>query len=282
MASPCEVQLEVRSQRLARRLLDVARREALRIERLLSRYRDDNVVHRINHAEGRALSVDSETARMLDFADTCFHLSQGRFDVTSGVLREAWHFDGSDRIPSREQVQALLPRIGWQQVNWQKPQIRLPAGMQIDLGGIGKEYAVDSTLTMLESRCPGACLVNFGGDLRASGPPLATGAWMVGLERADSQDSDESTCSPARTLELERGALATSGDARRYLLCNGVRYSHVLDPRTGWPVPNAPSSVTVAADTCIEAGMLATMALLHGADAEQFLQAQSADYWLQR
>jgi thiamine biosynthesis lipoprotein len=83
-------------------------------------------------------------------------------------------------------------------------------------------------------------------------------------------------------LDLEHGALATSGDSRRYLLKDGVRYGHILDPRTGWPVPDAPRSVTVAASSCTEAGLLSTLALLQGARAEEFLEEQGARFWLLR
>jgi len=83
-------------------------------------------------------------------------------------------------------------------------------------------------------------------------------------------------------LELERGALATSGDARRFLQKDGIRYGHILNPRTGWPVRDAPRSVTVAASSCTEAGLLSTLALLHGADAEVFLEQQGVGHWLLR
>ncbi len=276
MASPCEVHLELRSGKLAQQLLSMARMEALRIERLFSRYRDDNVIHRINEANGKPVTVDEETARMLDFADTCFHASDGLFDITSGVLREVWRFDGSDTIPTAAEVEPLLARIGWQRVTWEKPHICLPAGMQVDLGGIGKEYAVDRVLGLLRERSPGACLVNFGGDLHASGAPQSAGFWSVGIE------SHGSAGMATQSLQLQRGALTTSGDARRYLLRDGVRYSHVLNPKTGWPVVGAPAAVTVAGDTCIEAGIMSTLALLHGPDAESFLDSHELHYWVQR
>jgi thiamine biosynthesis lipoprotein len=81
-------------------------------------------------------------------------------------------------------------------------------------------------------------------------------------------------------LDLEHGALATSGDSRRYLLRAGVRYGHILHPRTGWPVPGAPRSVSVAASSCTEAGLLATMALLQGSRAQAFLDDEGVRYWL--
>jgi thiamine biosynthesis lipoprotein len=83
-------------------------------------------------------------------------------------------------------------------------------------------------------------------------------------------------------LEIRAGALATSGDARRFLLKDGRRYGHILDPRNGWPVEDAPRSVTVAADTCTQAGMLSTLAMLQGKNAEAFLDAEGAKYWCRR
>lgn len=276
MASPCEVHVEMRSEKRAAQLFAIAQREARRIERLFSRYRDDNVVHRINTSGGRRVTVDAETARMLDFADHCYHLSEGLFDVTSGVLREVWQFDGSDRIPSDEQVSAILPRIGWQKVSWDKPYIMLPAGMQIDLGGIGKEYAVDRTVALLNEQCSAPFLVNFGGDLHAARAPAASGAWTVGIEASRELDR------AVETIDLQCGALTTSGNARRYLLKDGVRYGHVLNPLTGWPVQDAPASVTVAGATCTEAGIFSTLAILHGAGAEAFLDEQGVRCWIQR
>jgi thiamine biosynthesis lipoprotein len=87
---------------------------------------------------------------------------------------------------------------------------------------------------------------------------------------------------PAQQIDLGRGALATSGDARRFLIRNGKRYGHILDPLTGWPVANAPRSITVAASSCTQAGMLSTLALLHGAQAERFLDAEGVRYWCLR
>ena len=81
-------------------------------------------------------------------------------------------------------------------------------------------------------------------------------------------------------LDLEHGALATSGDSRRYLLKDGIRYGHILNPLTGWPARDSPRSITVAAGSCTEAGLLSTVALLHGAEAQAYLEEQGVRYWL--
>ena len=275
MASPCEVLLEALSQAKATAVAEAVAAEAWRIEDKFSRYEDGNIVHRINNAGGKPVEVDDETARLLDFAATLYGLSDGRFDITSGVLREAWLFDGSDRIPDPETVTRVLERVGWHRVDWHAPVLILQQGMEIDLGGIGKEYAVDRCIGIVASQTDVPGLVNFGGDLAVTGPPASRSAWKVGIEgpRADSPDN---------ILDLRHGALATSGDARRFLLRDGIRYSHILDPGTGWPIADAPNSMTVVADTCTQAGMLSTLAMLQGAGAEAFLEQQGVRFWSRR
>jgi FAD:protein FMN transferase len=273
MASPCEVLFSSTEPQAVLALGAIAATEALRIEKKFSRYRDDSVTAWIHEHRGTTLEVDGETASLLDFARQCYELSGGLFDITSGVLRRAWKFDGSDRVPEAALVELLLPFVGFDKIRWQSPHLLLPAGMELDFGGIGKEYAVDRVYELLAARDPAPFLVNFGGDLRASRSP-PRGPWQVGIERPDADRE------PTLLLDLQHGALATSGDSRRYILKDGIRYGHILDPRTGWPVPGAPRSVTVAASSCSEAGALSTLALLHGAGAEQFLAGEGVRYWI--
>jgi FAD:protein FMN transferase len=281
MASPCEILVDGGTADEARTLLHRAHAEALRIEAKFSRYRSDSVTSRLNASQGRPTEVDEETALLLDFAARCHALSDGSFDVTSGVLRAAWRFDSNARLPEPALVEALCGRIGWQRVSWQRPWLTLPEGMEIDFGGIGKEYAVDRVLVLLAAQTRAPLLVNFGGDLAVSGPRRVGVPWQVGLESPDSA-AQEPAPRAAGVIQLSSGALATSGDTRRCLLIDGKRYGHILDPRTGWPVPEAPRSVTVAAPTCSEAGVVATLAMLQGANAEAWLAAQGLPHWTLR
>jgi len=273
MASPCEILLPLMSQQAALAIGALAAKEAWRIEKKYSRYRDDSVTASIHLSRGTTIEVDEETASLLDFARECFDLSEGLFDVTSGVLRRAWTFDGSDRIPEAAAIECLLPLVGFEKLQWRSPKLLVPADMELDFGGIGKEYAVDRAYQLLAIRESTPFLVNFGGDLRANRPP-PHGPWRVGIERPD---TDQET---TLVLDLEHGALATSGDSRRYLLKDGVRYGHILNPLTGWPEVDSPRSITVAASSCTEAGLLSTVALLHGAGAQAYLEEQGVRYWL--
>jgi len=275
MGSPCELLSEARSAEEAEELTALVAAEAWRIEDKFSRYLDGNIIDQINTADGRPIDVDAETAHLLEFAETLYALSDGAFDISSGTLRRAWTFDGSDNLPSNDEVAELLARVGWARAGWNTPVLTLPPGMEIDLGGIGKEYAVDKAVLELRGRSDTPCLVNFGGDLAVTGPPGSREAWTVGIETLVPGGAE-------KRIELRHGALATSGDARRFLLKDGIRYSHVLDPRTGWPVTGAASSITVAADSCTQAGMLATLAMLKGESSESFLDEQTEQYWCRR
>lgn len=277
MASPCEVLCEIDEPGEVRRLTALVATEAWRIEDKLSRYLRGNIVSRINTAGGRPIRLDPETSQLVEFSTTLHKLSGGRFDVTSGVLRRVWTFDGGSKVPSKSAVKDVLRLVGWHRVKWAAPILQMEPGMEIDFGGLGKEYAVDRAAALLREATAASCLVNFGGDLVAVRKPRSRDAWKVGVEALNPKDSIAD-----RLLNLQIGGLATSGDARRFLLRDGIRYSHILNPLTGWPVPDAPRAVTVAADTCTQAGMLSTLAMLEGARAEAFLDAQGVRSWCNR
>jgi len=275
MASPCEVLVDTDDPRVADAALEAAEHEARRVEAKFSRYRDDNVVYAINHAGGRPVAVDDETAALLDYARTCWDASGGRFDITSGALRRAWTFDGGDRVPDDATRRAALASVGWRRVTWRDRELTMPAGMELDFGGIGKEYAVDRAAARVAAVTAAAHVVNFGGDLFASGARRGGQPWAVGVD-----DPGRTGAAALWRLEFERGGLATSGDARRFVMHRGRRLGHILDPTTGWPVDGAPRSVTVLAATCLEAGTLSTLACLAGAGAKAFLDAQGVRYWI--
>lgn len=275
MASPCELFLEIDERETAARLLEAVAAETWRIEAKFSRYRQDNIVHTINSANGHPVEVDEETALLLNFAVQCYQLSDGLFDITAGVLRKVWDFRPGARLPDPDKVSACLQQVGWDKVAWQPPLITLPPGMEIDLGGIGKEYAVDKAAQLLSQQTDASFIVNFGGDLYINKPRRNGQPWRIGI------DDPEATGRKAiGQLDVVQGGVATSGDARRFILHQGKRYCHILNPKTGWPVEGGPHAVTVVAGSCMEAGMLATFAMLQGSGAAAFLEAQQVHYWL--
>jgi len=278
MASQCAVRVHAPDEAIARTWSDAAIAEVRRIEAKYSRYRDDSVTTAINRtAGGAALHVDAETAGLIAFGATLYAQSGGRFDLTSGVLRRAWDFK-AQRLPDQRDIDSLLPLIGWSQVEWEADDdggsLRLPrAGMQIDFGGIGKEYAADRAAAALLDAGAAHGLVNLGGDVRVLGPAPDGTPWRIAIQHPRGAPGT----SVAR-MDVEAGALATSGDYERYFEVDGRRYSHLLDPLTGWPV-DVWQSVSVVAPLAVAAGACASIAmLLSMEEALGFLDAQGLRY----
>ncbi|MCG3204685.1 MAG: hypothetical protein KCHDKBKB_01400 [Elusimicrobia bacterium] len=269
----CEVLMDTEDIDLARELVTLAAEEAHRIEKKFSRYVSGNIVDLINKSEGRVVEVDDETALLLNFSARCYELSGGLFDITSGILRKAWKFDGKSSLPNESQVKELLALVGWNKVKWTPNQLQLQPGMEIDLGGIGKEYAVDRVLKLIQQKTKSSVLVNFGGDIAAGGPRKDGQPWRVGIEKADQVDQ------ASGIVELKEGAIATSGDSKKFVQIGNKKLGHILNPRNGWPVQGGPRSVTVAASTCTEAGFFSTVGMLNGEQAETFLKESGVQHW---
>jgi len=259
MGTSCALQLFADSPLRADMAAALAGAEVERIEAKYSRYKPDSILSTINRlaGEGETVEVDEETAGLLDYSFACHRKSDGLFDITAGVLRRVWNFSAGN-LPANESIQKLLPLIGINKVRWTRPHLRFTVpGMEIDLGGIGKEYAVDRLASLLESEGIAHGLIDLGGDFFVLGPHPNGQPWKIGLR--DPHD----TANIAGEVEVSRGALATSGDYERCLEFKGQRYGHILDPRTGWPVQGL-SSVTVVAPQCMVAGAAATIAMLKG------------------
>jgi thiamine biosynthesis lipoprotein len=273
MASEHELLLWCDDETRATRAAGAMIADVERIEAKYSRYRDDSLTSRINRAAGaEAVPIDAETAALLSYADQCHRLSDGRFDLTSGVLRRAWDFRRDPpRLPDAAALAAATALIGWARVEWDERSVRLPtAGMEIDFGGIGKEYAADRAATVcVEHGLAG--LVNLGGDVRAVGAQPDGAPWRVGI-RHPRRDS-----AAIATVLLESGAVATSGDYERFFEVGGRRYCHIFNPRTGQPVAHW-QSVSVVAPLTVVAGTCATIAMLMERDGEAFLREQGFRY----
>jgi FAD:protein FMN transferase len=261
MAAENEIQVHAEDPALAQSAADAAIAEIQRIEAKYSRYRADSVVSRINAAAGAdAVEIDDETARLLDFADACHRQSEGAFDATSGVLRRAWNF-GVARVPSDRDLEPLVALIGWQHVERDADRVRLPrAGMELDFGGFGKEYAVDRAAAVLRDHGVAGAFVNLAGDLAILGEQPGGVPWRVGVRHPRREGE------VIAALPVASGAVATSGDYERFVEVDGVRHCHVLDPRTGRAARGF-QSVTVHATSCLIAGSASTIAMLKGAGA---------------
>ncbi len=257
MGSPCDLQLYATSGEAARRVADLVVAEVQRLEARYSRYREDSLLSAINRvaATGGGIVVDEETQGLLNYADTCHRQSNGLFDITSGVLRRAWRFQ-QGRLPDRSRIEALLDKVGWSRLRWEPPRLEfLVPGMEIDFGGVVKEYAVDRVAALCWEAGVGHGLVNLGGDIKIIGPHPDGSPWRIGIRHPRRQGE------LIRTLDLRHGGVASSGDYERCVVVDGVRYGHVLNPKTGWPVRHL-ASVSVVGELCVVAGSASTIAML--------------------
>lgn len=273
MGSACEVVLASHTQNEAESMAKLAIDEVLRIERTYSRYTTDSIIAKINQQAGcGAVQCDDETWALFKFASQLFDQSDGLFDITSGVLRQAWDFKNPE-VPSSQKLEALLPLVGWEKVVLQDQSIALPlAGMEIDLGGFGKEYAADRAAQVLKEKGVTHGYVNLAGDMRFLGPKPTGEPWMIGIQDPRARDQ------VVATLPITQGGLATSGDYERYFELNGQRYCHVLNPKTGVPVSYW-RSVSVTSPATVVSGCTTTMAMLKEAEGLAFLQATGFDFF---
>ena len=257
MGSPCEVQLYADGDAQAQHIADIVVADVERLEALYSRYRDTSLLSQINRvaATGGAITVDDETAGLLNYAATCYEQSDGLFDISSGILRRAWRFD-QNALPDSAHIEALLDKVGWQKLRWNSPVLEFPIpGMEIDFGGVVKEYAVDRAATLCREAGIAHGVVNLGGDIKIIGPRADGSAWNIGIRHPRSKEGT------IGTLMLHEGALASSGDYERCIVLDGVRYGHILNPKTGWPVRHM-AAVSVVGDFCVVAGSASTIAML--------------------
>ncbi|MEQ1715290.1 MAG: FAD:protein FMN transferase [Hyphomicrobium sp.] len=257
MGSPCEIQLYASNEERSRHIAELAVAEVARLEERYSRYRDTSFLSTINRAavEGGQIEVDEETAHLLNYAAACHDQSGGLFDITAGLLRCAWRFE-KGQLPDAGLIAVLLARIGWTNLHWEPPVLSFHmSGMELDFGGIVKEYAVDRAAEICRKHGAPNAMINLGGDISVAGPCADGSPWQVGIRHPRDKDAI------LQTIALHRGALASSGDYERCIEIDGKRYGHILNPKTGWPVSYL-AAVSVIADFCVVAGSASTIAML--------------------
>ena len=267
MGSPCSIQFYAAHAEQAQQVIQLVKNDVYRLEARFSRYRDDSFLSEINRVAAHAgsIEVDPETAGLLDYAATCYQQSEGLFDVTSGILRQAWNFK-SNTIPDSGVIESLLEKIGWEKVNWRAPKLTFTvAGMEIDLGGVVKEYATDRAASLCREAGVQYGVVNLGGDIKIIGPHDDGSPWRIAIKHPRNPEG------VLTTLILDSGAVASSGDYERCITLNGVRYGHVLNPKTGWPV-NYMAAVSVIGEFCVVAGSASTIAMLKQEQGAMWLQ----------
>lgn len=269
MGSFCEIQLFDESRMQAKKLARHLSGEASRLEKKYSRFREDSFLSQINNSAGNklGLAIDDETQLLFEHALNCFEQSDGLFDVTAGVLNRIWDFRNA-QVPDQQQIDTALSHVGLHKVAVENHHIHLPRDMEIDFGGIVKEYAADSIARLARSLGIAHGLVNLGGDFSVIGAQPGGEPWPVAIS------SPDPNVGIMARIRLFDGGLASSGDYERCFIHEGKRYSHILNPKTGWPCSGL-RAVSVAANLCSVAGSVATIAMLQDEESAKALLENS-------
>jgi thiamine biosynthesis lipoprotein len=261
MGTRCRVLLAAPSRAAADACLGALLDRIADFEARYSRFLDDSLISRINAAAGRHwVEVDPETDRLLGLCGDLFFFTRGSFDPTALPLIRLWNWKANPAVvPADESVRRARELVGWNKVQRRPGAIFLPQpGMCLDLGGIGKEYAVDLAIALAAEHGIENVFVDFGQDIRVQGRPPGRPAWHVGLENPRSPGSCWAS------VAVQDHAVASSGDYLRHFVHEGRRYGHIIDPRHGYPVASGCLAVSVVAPTCTIAGILSTTAFILG------------------
>lgn len=273
MGCPCELRFYGMPQQNVAQIAKSCIQEAKRFEQKYSRYLADSVTSCINRSAGQSpVNIDQETLAILHYAGVCYAQSDGLFDITSGVLRRVWNTE-QRFLPSEAEIQECLDLIGWTKVEITADTVYLPMqGMELDFGGVVKEYAADTLSVLARAMSIEHGLVNLGGDICIIGPQIDNEPWSIGVVHPTEPDT------AIAIIQLSRGALATSGGYERHFDIGGRRFSHLINPRSGWPVDSL-LSVSVTADQAVVAGSISSIALLRGkSDGLAWLKSSGSAY----
>ncbi len=238
------------------------------VDSRMSTYRPESELSRLNrHRSTAPFPLSPETLEVLQLARSISEATDGAFDVTVGPLVEAWGFGPSkvDSPPATEDLARLRSTTGWEKLALDSvgsSAVKSVPELQFDLSGIAKGYAVDRIADHLSRTGFTDHLVEVGGEVRVRGANPSGGPWRLGVERPDGTGR-----LVQRILPVRIGGLATSGDYRNFRLIDGERYSHVIDPRTGWPAASLVASATVLDPSAARADGLATAMLVLGETA---------------
>jgi thiamine biosynthesis lipoprotein len=261
----CELQVETADKHLAQQLLSCISEEVLRIAKKYTPISGnnsannsvDNIITQMNKGTAESIIVDGETATLLDFSDACYRLSEGRFDVCCSAIQ-------SLNTPT-----TLAKHFNWQQLRWDNPRLRMLQGMQLNLNAIIKAHACDRALSLANEISKVPLLLSVAGIHLCNKPRLATGDWWPEHLKA----TDIHT---GKSMQLQEGAIVTL-----YSQSQGPRRYNFYDGTTNQAITESPLALTVAAPNCTEANMLATLAMLQGENAEQYLSSQQVTYWIE-
>ncbi|MFT0715981.1 FAD:protein FMN transferase [Flagellimonas lutimaris] len=244
--------------------IDEAVSEIERIEKIISSWDKDSETSLINKNAGiKPVKVSRELINLIERSIKISEITDGAFDITYASMDEIWRFDGTmDKVPSQERIEKSVSKVGYQkiQLDQENQTVFLPEkGMCIGFGAIGKGYAADRAKDLLVSKDVKGGIINASGDLTTWGTKVTGEKWLVGIANPLSKDKVFSW------LPIIESSVATSGNYEKYIVLDGKKYSHIIDPRTGYPTRGI-NSVSIFAKQAELCDALATAVFIMGRD----------------
>lgn len=261
LGTQCAIQFRCEDKRRALEFVADALGWLSSFEAKFSRFKPDSLLSRVNQAAGREwVPVDADMEKMLDLADAMHRLTDGVLDAAMLPLIKVWDWKVvHERLPDQAEIARAMSLSNWKDVQRKPGSVFLSReGMGLDFGGFGKEYAVDQVIAIARRHGINDALVDLGRDIFAIGGNGVHPFWHVGIQ--DGVQTERCTGG----LAVSNYAVCASGDYARRFEHNGVRYGHILDRRTGWPVRHGLRAVTVIAPSCLLAGIYSTAVFVLG------------------
>ncbi|MDI6703728.1 MAG: FAD:protein FMN transferase [bacterium] len=258
MGTWVDVTVVAPNKKVGEEVVESAFHEFKRIESLMSNYKATSEISRLNRI-GSA-RVSKETLEVINKAIAFSIQSRGAFDITCKPLLDLWREARfRKRIPTKDEIKEKLALVGYENLDIEGNKVTFKIkGMGVDLGGIAKGYAVDKAIKILKEKGIKQALVNAGGDIYVLGRAPKREKWRIGIQHPRKEKGI------LEVIKIRDRAIATSGDYERYFTLGGKRYSHIVNPKTGYTVASVPMSVTIIASDCTEADALATTCFVLG------------------
>lgn len=259
-------QFKTSSAEEAQRCYDIANKETRRLENIFSTYIPNSDINRLSSSVNQWVKVNPETADILDLSKKIAKDTQGAFDPTVGALVKLWSVDQSyARVPTEREIKDALKNVGYEQILIKKSNEGIFARMKNDqvltLGAIGKGYIADKVIEQLAKNNCSNSLISFGGNVVANGTNLFMKPWIVGLQEPAKERGNFFA-----TVSADNESVVTSGNYEKFFIKNGIKYHHLLDPTTGYPVKATISSVTIINKNSAFADAMCTALFVMGWD----------------
>lgn len=265
MGSRCEITIVAEEKEKAERYIDTVIAEITRIENLISDWKPETQISQVNRSAGIApVKVDREVLELTERALNFSEITNGAFDISFAAMERIWKFDGSmTEMPSPETVKKSVEKVGYKNiiVDREKSTIFLKEkGMKIGFGALGEGYAADRCKMLMMQKGVKAGIINGSGDMNTWGSQPNGKPWMVAITNPLDRDND------FKPFPLKLPAIVTSGSYEKLAMINGIRYSHIINPKTGYPASGL-CSVTVMGESAEKANAFSTSVMVLGKDA---------------